>query len=73
MCKESAENCDLQSLSMTLVFKTALTPSGHAGGSGVEVRGAAYHDLEGVVDALGNQDDLEEGVEGVRAYSEGQE
>lgn len=57
---------------MILIFKKGLTLSDRGGGSGVEVQGAACHGLEGAVDVLWNQDDLEEGVEGVRAYEQRQ-
>lgn len=48
-------------------IKTPLTLVGLADGRGAEVQGVACHGLEGVADALWNQDDLEEGVEGVHA------
>lgn len=62
----------LAKLKHDINIQTALTLSGHGGGSGVEVQGAACHGLEGVVDALWNLDDLEEGAEGGRAYRQGQ-
>lgn len=58
----------LAKLKRDIKVQTALTLLGHGSGSGVEVQRAACHGLEGVVDALWNQDDLEEAVDGVRAY-----
>lgn len=54
----------LAKLKHDINIQTALTLSGRGGGNGVEVQGAACHGLEGVVDALWNQDDLGEGVGG---------